>query len=751
MKFSFPKFSFKKSGGDKSGYIALLTKEDKGRVIYLESRNNALTVLGHEDFTYTNKWNNLEDDVDEALYKLESRLNLRFHDMILFVYSSFIDSHSRDLKREHLAKIKQVSKSLDLKPMGFIEGHEAVALATASHAIIIEFDTSSVVLFLYVGGKCVYSTKTDRAAAIGDRINSILMSLKDKYVLPARIVLYNSNELDVESSQLTTYAWSEELFAQKPQIDVLPAAKLEENLIAAFSRQLFPHASGAAVANVAPAAIASIPREQPHQEQTLGDAAAQTPRANGEAPSAAMAPDAPVQAQGVGSNDTPLSASTTAPASAASMGFMIGDLNGQDEQKEDDKMRSFDPEDREDVTHLNSTKKSLNIAYGLTVIRLFLGRLKGMKSVLTIGSGRRIPILIAVGVFVLLVAGLAAFEMFAHSATVKVRIPTNTLETSFTLSSSIKLETATTSSTFNQSTSVTSSKFVGDKAKGEVTIFNSDTSSDQSLEAGTSLSADDLSYILDESVQIASASGDASSITSSSTKAAVTAAEIGGEYNLEGGTKFEIDGASTSVLVGKNDEAISGGSKKKVTVVGEDDLETLRALILEDAQKYAKSEAKKKAGSSQKIVPELTDIKLSGTDYSAEVGDEVSELTLSAKATVTYSMLDDGAVLKEVKKKLSDKTSEKMQLLEEEFTYSISSVSDEDADIKVKAQIKEGTRVDQSSLKDVLKGASVQNAQEALRRKYGVLEVTVEQWPPLGFLPLPFDKKNISLELEYKD
>ena len=55
----------------KEFYLGIFLKEDQGIVMIFLKENGRLELIDREKFTYTNGWENLTDDVDEALYKLE--------------------------------------------------------------------------------------------------------------------------------------------------------------------------------------------------------------------------------------------------------------------------------------------------------------------------------------------------------------------------------------------------------------------------------------------------------------------------------------------------------------------------------------------------------------------------------------------------------------------------------------------------------------------------------------------------------
>jgi len=85
---NIPFFSNKKQ---KEFYLGIFLKESQGIVMIFLKENGRLELVDREKFTYTNGWENLTNDVDEALYKLEKNLDLEINKTIIFVYSHLVE------------------------------------------------------------------------------------------------------------------------------------------------------------------------------------------------------------------------------------------------------------------------------------------------------------------------------------------------------------------------------------------------------------------------------------------------------------------------------------------------------------------------------------------------------------------------------------------------------------------------------------------------------------------------------------
>src|SRR3990167_4087671 len=186
MKFSFD--FFKKKIDDKEDYLGVLLKEEEGVVFFFEARGGSLTKLGQEKFTYTNGWENLTEDLDEILYRMELKVKKSPEKTIFFVYSHLVDHQTGQIKREFLSKIKEVSKNLELKPLGYIECHEAVINYLKKKesidltALMIEFDKSTLKVFLYKNGKLEHEETVTRSINLIDDIVPAFEKIREKSV-----------------------------------------------------------------------------------------------------------------------------------------------------------------------------------------------------------------------------------------------------------------------------------------------------------------------------------------------------------------------------------------------------------------------------------------------------------------------------------------------------------------------------------------------------------------------------------------
>jgi len=239
---NIPFFSNKKN---KEFYLGIFLKEDEGIAMIFLKENDRLELVDREKFNYTNSWENLTNDVDEALYKLEKNFDLEIKKTIIFVYSHLVDGKIGDIKPVYLQKIKQLIKALDLKPMGYIECFEAISFYLQKEdqnsltAILIEIDKNQVGIFTYKGGKLESKNILGRTDNIITDLTEGFEEIKKKSnILPARIILYDSDNLDDTATKILSHRWSSDFFIQIPKVDILSEDEVINGLMNIFGEQI---------------------------------------------------------------------------------------------------------------------------------------------------------------------------------------------------------------------------------------------------------------------------------------------------------------------------------------------------------------------------------------------------------------------------------------------------------------------------------------------------------------------------------
>lgn len=303
-------------------------------------------------------------------------------------------------------------------------------------------------------------------------------------------------------------------------------------------------------------------------------------------------------------------------------------------------------------------------------------------------------------------------------------------------------------------TTTTGQKTVGEKAKGEIVVYNKSNKS-QSIPNGSVLvDGSGKKFELTTSVSIASSSSnlDEGVIKLGQTKTTIIATNIGSEYNLSGNTQLTFEKVSDSILIAKVVSALSGGSKEQIQAVSSQDKINVESQIDNDITK--KTEEKTNSlGDVQGVITGTTKVSKGKTELSREVGEQADELTASVDASVSVFTISNENKEKVVKQFLSS---------EDNFNQSIFDVNNfnlEFSSDKIESQQAAGTltikglstpSIDLKNLKKTLLGKTTSKASEIIKKTVTrAYNFTIKNNLPLNLLP--FRVNNLSIEIESKN
>lgn len=183
-----------------------------------------------------------------------------------------------------------------------------------------------------------------------------------------------------------------------------------------------------------------------------------------------------------------------------------------------------------------------------------------------------------------------------------------------------------------KSMATTGEKLVGEKAKGEVIVFNR-TGQVKILKAGTGLTGPGgLKFIFDDEVKIASKTPDLVSGVDrwGEVKAPVTSADIGSDYNLAKGSIFAVAGISSDELLVKNENSFSGGTSRRIQTVAQGDIDDIRTELLSEMKKEAEEKLPAESADGR-VLKESLVFETVEEDINADVGEEAETLVVNLK------------------------------------------------------------------------------------------------------------------------
>ncbi len=692
MKFPF--FSLKGSSTPDS-FFGLFLKEHKGIGYIFSGVEGKLTLLAKHEFSYSNGWDNLSQDVDEVLFKLENETKRRIEKTIFFVFSHLVDEISKEIKKPYLSKIKELTKSLEIKPIGYIECYDAVVdfIQKRENApltsILVELDDSNVDVFIYKGGHKISSHVVVRTDNIIQDLHSVFDTMGRNTLLPNRVILYNSSNLVAESTKIISHRWSPDLFVQLPRVEILKEEDIVSGLTSVFEQQIY--------------ASAPPPATMPEAEEP---------------------------------KDV--------------LGFVVG---------KDIRDMETAPPDGEPVSPVPVPAASRNPLAGIT---------DAVKSVrlpaFRLSAGSALRYASVAGGIAILIGVMFLFEFFLHKAQVRAVFSSTPIDKKVTkdavvggdVSGAITIRVATSSVIMKDVKVTTGKRDVGEKAQGEVTVYNFDDK-EKTFSKGTVISVDNLEYALNDDVKVSASTlaSDASAKLPGKAKVKVTANEIGTDSNIDKNKRFKIADLSTSEFFAMNDSGFSGGTKKTIKTVSKKDTEDLQASLLEKAKEQKKNEIYKTKDERVTLIDSLMEFDLDDVKFSKELGEEGDSLALSANVVAKYYYFENSQINAMLKSEVEAEIPSGYELQDKNFGYKVEGVKkDKDGDITmtVRLKAKATKKVDAEKMRAILRMKKTDEVADLLRSEFGAVSSIVEVNPnvPLlgGMLPLFGD--NILLRIDSK-
>lgn len=749
---------------NKEYFLSLVIRDEKICAVIFEELSGKVRIVSEQEeyFKDSIESSSMEDWLevfDRTISKAEDKLPhvLETPKTIFGIKESWVEDSK--IKKEYLAKLKKISDTLGLKPIGFIVIPEAIAHLLSKEggapvsAILVEIGKKNILISLIRAGKIIEIKEAPIEESIAHTTDTLLRHFTEYEVLPSRIILFDGEREDL-IQEFIGHSWSKSLpFLHVPQIQALPK-RFDARAV------LF----GAAI---------QMGFEILQEDKELKDKKLDIEK------------EIEIEEKITKEKETEtLEDEKKDVSSSENFGFLkdvdVSKKHSKEAKEQITEEKTIPEPEIEEVKpihHTKHSKKNNFLSFALNFVKeglktfksVFVSILKFLPStplksirfpkISFFSKGKKIffipPLIIAFFIVLFLL------YIFNVKATVTLTFNPKVIEENkdiqFLISDSsdfsqgiISSEVVSVVETDSSTTEATGTKEIGEKAKGTVTIYNSDLKSGKNIPKESIItSSNNLDFTLDTAVNLASASGDASSISPSTQKASVTATKIGKEYNLPSSTKFTVESFDTSTVIGKNETAFSGGSKKEVTVVSKKDRETLLAKISNDLSEKAKDEILKKVPSDKAILPIKLESDIEKTEFDQDIGEEAKSVSL--KATITY----EGIVYKK-----NDLEKFSQNLLKDKFrsmviakngiTPSLTDIERKNDDevnatVNVKAMLL--PEINKQNIAKQITGNSFEDAKITLSKLPQIANSEVTLNPSIPFLPqmLPRFTKNITI------
>lgn len=784
--------------------IEITANTVKTAVWQVKDRQTELVSLGS-----IQTWESVDNDdlltaIDTSLAEALAGVEKEIDQVIFGLPETWVGEESIAETKKPILKL--VCEKLGLKPVGFVVTTEAVVHYLQDteggppSAILIHLSPDQVMVSMVAQGKLQGVQVVGRSDEIAMDVKEALVRFGDSVRWPNRMILYDSKEdLEGKKQDLIAYDWQAKLhFLHVPQIEILPkdttitavalsgGAEVAKSLgmQVEMGRESSKPVDDQEVQEMgdsdAPADMmeefgfseVEIDMSKPPSEPTDEPKASASTQLNGESEDAVEAitdltdtlSDDDLDVHKATGVDTLSEVSVHTEAGLPTEPELIP-VNGAEVFKT-----------TSDETEYTPAKKKLKLDWKF-LPRLSLRRSPKVKSAGGRGFGkRRLPIppiwlLIVVGLVIALIGGAVAYwNVPTAQMTIYLRPETLSKELTFTLdpnASEVNLEERTipvTKSTVDISGTkqapTTGSKTVGERAKGQVEIFNLQRSPD-TLKAGTVIKSGSLAFTLNEAVSLASASAQQNPdfsvvIKPTSAKVAATAADIGEQYNIADGVQLSVANYTQAEMAAKTVGAFAGGSARQIQAVAEADVERVTEELTTQLVQQIETEVAQKTEGQKGVIP-AGEPEIVEEDYSAEVGDEATSLSLTARMnqdiytyeTKDVSLLGQQQVLSEIPEGFE------MMAAATQIEVVNTKVDEESELVTITARvsIKLLPRIDVTAVAREISGKYPLATQEYLRTLPNYVNADVVISPPLPARLNTFPRKveNIRISVEGKE
>ncbi len=675
-----------------------------------------------------------------------------------------------NISNDKKALLKKICTDLDLKPLGFVNTDTAVIQymkideGTPPSAIFLRLSAAELNLSLVKLGKILGTELVGRSGDLGPDVEEGLSRFKKIDTLPSRMILYNGQlDFEEDKQQLISYDWEEKFpFIHFPKVEVLPNdASIKAIALAGGSEvakslgfDIKPPPVKEGGSKTLPAASAD-----PDEVGTSSEPKAkESPQPLDEPTAKSLGFSSKDVAESIKADTNNLGAN--APKSTESL-----PLQGANAPYPETAVPDPEPSDAPDFSSKSVKPKLTMPGFIPSFLGFFTNLPSKLKSILKIKKAPKVITLVIVGFVLLLIAVFAAYWYFPK-AKVTILVEPKTVDENLELTIDSSATTLDLESIVlpgqsveisvegSKSAPTTGTSLIGDPAQGDITIYNK-TDDSKAFSAGTVLiGPDNLSFTLDEDVEVASASAGDESITFGKATGKVSAKSIGPDGNLSGGTTLSFKQFSESNYSAKVSDELSGGTAREVKAVSEDDQATLLEALTTDLKQKAASDLRSELGGDRSLVDVEDQDEIMEKSFNRDLNEEADNLKLDAKLEYTalsYRKNDLDLLLQQaIKEKIPDNY-EVSASSEIEIEPAVLN-KDNTATIEVTFKAKLIPKLDFTDVKTNLKGRYPHLVQEYLATLPGFIsaDITITPNLPASLKTMPRLTKNILIDIKTK-
>ena len=759
----------KGKGESKPEYIiAILLKQEEGVgfVLEVQQESQSIALLDQRSFRYSNSWESLIYDIDELLFRFETDHKIQLKKTIFFVYSHLVDYETGELKQTYLETLQKAIEENDLESLGYFELDELLARSYAQRegeglrAVFVEIDVPAVSACVYQGGKRIFAETVAKTQDLVADLEEIYSHLESGKKLPPRIIMYDSSSLESESHHILTHKWNDDLFQHAPKVEVMKEAEMRHAFEEGIHQHIFPGSTtvvSTASESIAEQAQDSLDHASHSQDMNEDDH-------KGHQSVMGFMIGGEVGDRGIdGWRDRNVEGRKDGNVEVWKGGEGVGVEVGETEYK-DQSTKAVKEETHQFGTTIPPSYAQPDAVTASHVSPIAVGRSIVQKITNTVSSLRMIMygkgkiIILGIGLIAFAIVGTLLLLYFNHSAVLTIMYKREPIEKDITLSNMDSIQEVKKTFTAGASSATTGQKDIGEKAKGEVTVYSADDK-ERTIKKSTILTTDDgVEFTLDSDISVKAASktitDDGDILTSTSkTQATLTAVEIGPKSNIKQDTKLSISDLPSTTYFAKVSKAFSGGTQKTIQTASKEDLAKLDKDIEKQLKKKT-AESLATMSSQKKVIEALTNIDITKRSYSKEPAEEASNVQETVTADVAFYAYNEGDLREQILSQIQDDISEGYTLGTQDLAISdIAAKKDEKTNkisLKVKVKGEPVMQLDTAKLAKDVQGLPLDALKRVIQDVYNADGFDAEISTALPFLKsrLPYFSKHIAIRLE---
>jgi hypothetical protein len=705
-------------------------------VHYIFEKTSTEISIDYEDaHSYSQKFDKVLDDVDEALFDSEKRVHQKIDSVIFFVPTYSVEAHNKEVSQPYRRAISEIVKNLELNAMGYIETFDIFKSFLPKQTFTyIEADTSESLI-----GVVSDDTLTHRQVMNTD-VASIVTKVHKLSHPGSQVVVQAHNQVIADQiiHELDGYACT-----------ALSHTDFNLGLLQLLQVQLLGIAPE--VANSESVAEDPLPAMMPddsiHEEDV--------PATNTEVIYSKHTLTSP--------DESSIEATTidmqTAPAT-------IEDIQVPHKPKHGDVVHGFKlHHSAKKIIPPNFFNDSADVAQEKTETGIFqeptefsndqtddiLDVEEDTKTLPKRSLNMKTWISVALLLIGASIVFLAVYEYVFHMVKIEIVMPTRAYQKEIQLMG-MPVTKSVEEKEVSVDIPVTGKRDIGERAKGQISILNFQNKV-ASLSAGTKLTSNDRTYQLDADVLLdpAKINLEKRSIDATSKSVAASATFIGPEGNIEKNKQLTVDGVDPSAMAGIVETSFTGGTSKSVSAVSSADIKSLR-LAIADKAKVATTSLLDQKPQDSLTLDSISKVDVGDIDFSASAGQVASQLSGTAQVkselySVQKSLIEQKTHTEMIKSDPYARSTEGVS--QYVFKDVIMNESGDTADLILDHQTKVFTSIPVDQIKTHIQPALLDASISSLKSQLKATNIVVTDISAFklwgGYLPL--FKKNIDISV----